>query len=229
MLTPDYPVGGKRILIADDFYPTLNRDNVEVVTPAVDAGDRDRRRHRRRPHPPSSTRWSSPPASRPTRSWRRCAIEGLGGRTLEQDWAHGARAYYGITVAGYPNFFMLYGPNTNLGHNSIIFMLECQIAYIMGALRTLVDEDLRYLDLQPVVMEAYNAEIQAVLRESAWAAAGDSWYKDAEGHITNNWPYSTLWYWWCTRTINRQDYRAERRATASRDVVGTGAAAQAAA
>ena len=58
-------------------------------------------------------------------------IEGVGGRTLDEDWAHGARAYFGLTVSGFPNFFMLYGPNTNLGHNSIIFMIECQIAYIV--------------------------------------------------------------------------------------------------
>ncbi|MFN8644156.1 MAG: NAD(P)/FAD-dependent oxidoreductase [Candidatus Binatia bacterium] len=213
-LTPDYPIGGKRVLIADDFFPTLNRDNVEVVTSAVarvtETGvvTADGRAHELDVLI-LATGFKTNPFLASLR------IEGLGGRTLEQDWAHGARAYYGITVAGYPNFFMLYGPNTNLGHNTIIYMLECQMAYIIGALRALEAEDLRYLDLQPVMLDAYNAEIQAVLRGSAWAAAGDSWYKDAEGHITNNWPWSTFAYWLRTRRFDRAAYRAARRVAGS--------------
>lgn len=210
VLTPDYPVGGKRILIADDFYPTLNRDDVAVVTAAIERVVEDGvitadGRH----HPLDVVILATGFKTNPFLASLR--IEGLGGRVLAEDWAHGARAYYGITVAGYPNFFMLYGPNTNLGHNSIIFMLECQIAYIMGALETLERDDLAYLDLQPVMMDAYNAEVQAALRDSAWAAAGDSWYKDAEGHITNNWPWSTFVYWLRTRHFDRAAYRAVRR------------------
>jgi len=227
-LTPDYPIGGKRILIADDFYPTVNRDNVEVVTAAIErvtadavvTGDG-------RNHPVDAlilaTGFQTNPFLAPMR------IDGLGGRSLEADWSQGARAYYGLTVSGYPNFFMLYGPNTNLGHNSIIFMLECQFAYIMSAIRTLITEDLAYLDLRPEVMDAFNAQLQTDLRQTSWAATGDSWYKDAEGRITNNWPYSTLWYWWRTRAINRQDYQAARRSTALRNVAGTSATTQAAA
>lgn len=218
-LTPDYPIGGKRILIIDDFYPALARDNVEVVTSAIARATEDGVETADGRHWPldvliHATGFLTNPFLAPMR------IEGLGGRTLEEDWRHGARAYLGLTVAGYPNFFMLYGPNTNLGHNSIIFMLECQIAYIMGALRTLIDEDLKYLDLQPVVMDAYNAEIQGVLRDSAWAAAPDSWYKDAEGHITNNWPYSTFHYWLRTRTFNRAAYRLAHRSAAADDSGG---------
>lgn len=209
-LTPDYPIGGKRVLIADDFFPALERDNVEVVTAAVERVTEtgvvtaDGRAHELDVLI-LATGFRTNPFLAALR------VEGLGGRTLEQDWAHGARAYYGVTVAGYPNFFLLYGPNTNLGHNTIIFMLECQIAYIMGALRALEAEDLRYLDLQPVMMEAYNAAIQAALGESSWAAAGDSWYKDAEGHITNNWPWTTFFYWLRTRRFDRAAYRAARR------------------
>lgn len=209
-LTPDYPIGGKRILIIDDFYPALARDNVELVTDAItrvtpEGVDTADGRHRPLDVLIYATGFQTNPFLAPMR------LEGLGGRVLADDWRHGARAYLGLTVAGYPNFFMLYGPNTNLGHNSIIFMLECQIGYIMAALRTLIDEDLRYLDVQPVVMDAYNDEIQGVLRQSAWAAAGDSWYKDAEGNITNNWPYSTFDYWRRTRAFDRAAYFAAHR------------------
>jgi cation diffusion facilitator CzcD-associated flavoprotein CzcO len=228
VLTPDYPIGGKRILIADDFYPTLNRDNVEVVTAPIERVVADGVVTSDGCHHPLdvlvlATGFKTNPFLASLR------IEGLGGRLLEQDWAHGARAYYGMTVAGYPNFFILYGPNTNLGHNSIIFMLECQFAYILGALETLRREDLKYLDLQPVMQDAYNAAVQAALRDTAWAATGDSWYKDAEGHITNNWPWSTFYYWLRTRRFDRAAYRvARRRAAGAPATSDSGGARQAA-
>src|SRR5205085_1454260 len=142
-------------------------------------------------------------------------IEGLAGRSLETDWAHGARAYFGLTMTGYPNFFMLYGPNTNLGHNSIIFMLECQIAYVMDAIQWLIADDLRSIDLRPEVMEAFNEQLQRDLAGTSWAAAPDSWYKDA-GRITNNWPYSTFEFWRRTRALVHAEYHAERRGSAAR-------------
>jgi cation diffusion facilitator CzcD-associated flavoprotein CzcO len=227
VLTPDYPIGGKRILIADDFYPALNRENVEVVASAVERVTADGvvtadGRH----HPLDVLILATGFETNPFLATIR--VEGLGGRTLAEDWAHGARAYYGLTVSGYPNFFMLYGPNTNLGHNSIIFMLECQFAYIMGAIETLQAEDLRYLDLQRVVMDAFNAELQEALRGSSWAAAGESWYKDAEGNITNNWPWSTFVYWLRTRTFNRAAYRAARRAASAAVAPDSGGDRQAA-
>jgi cation diffusion facilitator CzcD-associated flavoprotein CzcO len=207
VLTPDYPIGGKRILIHDDFYPALNRGNVELVTAGIEritpTGVRTTDgRHHELDVLVLATGFKTNPFLAPMR------IEGLGGRKLEDAWAGGARAYYGITVSGFPNFFMLYGPNTNLGHNSIIFMMECQMSYILSALRVLEANDLAYLDLREEVLAAYDAALQRELRETAWAAAGQSWYKDASGRITNNWPYSTFWYWWCTRRMNRADYRA---------------------
>jgi hypothetical protein len=127
-------------------------------------------------------------------------------------------------MTGYPNFFMLYGPNTNLGHNSIIFMLECQIAYVTDAIQWLIDDDLKLIDLRPEVMEAFNAQLQRDLAGTSWAAAPESWYKDA-GRITNNWPYSTLHYWRRTRAMVHAEYRAERRGAESRGDVAARSAA----
>jgi cation diffusion facilitator CzcD-associated flavoprotein CzcO len=207
ILTPDYPIGGKRILIHDDFYPALNRPNVRVVSDAIDriteAGVRtaDGTEHELDAIV-LATGFKTNPFLAPMR------LVGLGGRSLEDDWSGGAKAYYGITVSGYPSFFMLYGPNTNLGHNSIIFMMECQATYVLKAIEALDRKNLKYLDLRTEVMEAYDAEIQQDLRGTAWSAAGPSWYKDATGRITNNWPHSTFWYWWCTRRFDLTDYRA---------------------
>lgn len=210
-LTPDYPIGGKRILISDDYLPALTRPNVTLVTDPIEriseggVVTRDGREH-----PCDVLIFATGFETNPFLAALR--IEGLNGRLLSSEWADGAHAYYGMTVPGFPNFFMLYGPNTNLGHNSIIFMLECQFEYILAAIRLLTEEDLRYLDVRPEVEATYNREIQAALRDTAWAAAGASWYKDASGRITNNWPYSTITYWWRTRRLHRSDYRLERRA-----------------
>jgi cation diffusion facilitator CzcD-associated flavoprotein CzcO len=136
VLVPDYPVGGKRILISDDYYPTLERDDVELVTSAIDRIREDAIVTRDGTvHPADvvilATGFESTAFLAPM------VIEGLGGRSLSAEWKDGARAYLGMTVAGFPNFFMMYGPNTNLGHNSIIFMIECQTRYIVDCVRQL--------------------------------------------------------------------------------------------
>ncbi len=112
-------------------------------------------------------------------------------------------------MAGFPNFFMLYGPNTNLGHNSIIFMLECQVRYIMDCLRALVRRDLAYLDVRPDVMRTYNEGLQAILERSVWATTDTSWYKRADGRITNNWSGTTVAYWWRTRRADLRLHHQE--------------------
>jgi len=212
-LTPDYPIGGKRILIHDDFFPALNRPNVDLVTtPIARVAENGVVTADGAAYPCDvlifATGFRTSPFLAPM------TLEGVGGRSLEADWAHGARAYFGLTMTGYPNLFMLYGPNTNLGHNSIVFMLECQIAYVLDAIRWLIEDDLAYVDLKPEVMEAFNERLQRDLAGTSWAAAPESWYKDA-GRITSNWPYSTFEYWRRTRALVHADYRAEPRRSAS--------------
>ena len=215
VLLPDYPVGGKRILISDDYYQTFTRKNVELVTSRIDhltenaVVTRDGAAH------PAdvvilATGFQSTAFLAPMH------IEGPGGRSLTAEWADGAHAYRGITVAGFPNFFMMYGPNTNLGHNSIIFMLESQTRYILGGIRTLIARNLRYLDVDPEVMRAYDERVQAELADTVWAATGKSWYKTDAGRITNNWSGSTLRYWWTTRRFDCEHYRAQPREGAVR-------------
>lgn len=212
VLVPDYPVGGKRMLISDDYYWTLGRDNVELVTSAIERVTEHAIVTRDgRSHPADvlivATGFQSTLFLAPM------AIEGPDGRSLDDVWKGGAEAYLGISVAGSPNFFMLYGPNTNLGHNSIIFMLECQVHYILTCIRALADRDLAYIDVRPEVMRAYNQRLQAVLERTVWARTDKSWYKRADGRITNNWSGPTIAYWWRTR---RADLRLYHQATRSR-------------
>ena len=217
-LVPDYPIGGKRILISDDYYQALNRDDVEVVTSPIERVTEDAivtRDGRARPADVVivATGFESTSFLVPMK------IAGPDGRLLEEVWQDGAEAYLGISVAGFPNFFMLYGPNTNLGHNSIIFMIECQVRYIMDCIRALAARDLAWLDVRADVMRAYNERLRAVLARSVWATTDHSWYKRADGRITNNWSGTTVAYWWRTRRADLRLYRQRARTRAAEAAV----------
>ena len=134
-------------------------------------------------------------------------IEGAGGGTLADAWSDGARAYMGLTHPGFPNFFMMYGPNTNLGHNSIIFMIECQARYILQCVERMTARDLALFDLLPEPMARFNEQLEQQLERSVWSQVENSWYRLQNGRITNNWSGTTLAYWWLTRRPDFQAYR----------------------
>jgi len=212
VLTPDYPVGCKRILISDDYYQSLCRPNVEVVTSPIERIERgavttaDGRRH------PADTLIFAT-GFETTSFLAPIQIEGRGGRKLEEVWREGAEAYLGVAVAGFPNLFLLYGPNTNLGHNSIIFMIECQVGYVMQCIRELFARDLDWLDVRPDAQARYNAELQRDLEKTAWTAGCASWYKTASGKVTNNWSGFTVDYWWRTRHPDLAAFESGNRAS----------------
>jgi cation diffusion facilitator CzcD-associated flavoprotein CzcO len=139
-------------------------------------------------------------------------IAGLEGRDLNDVWRDGPEAYLGLTVSGFPNLFILYGPNTNLGVGSIIYMLESQINYVLDAIRKLPGSGARYIDVRPEVQRAFNAELQERLAGSVWTAGCTNWYTTESGKVTNNWPGLTLEYRQRTRRLRPGDYRAARAA-----------------
>ena len=213
-LIPDYPIGGKRILISDDYYEALQRPNVDLVTEPIERITADTvvtegGAVRRVDVLILATGFKTTELLAPM------AIRGLEGVSLETEGKDGARAYLGLTVPGFPNLFMMYGPNTNLGHNSILFMLECQARYILDAVGKLFTRDLHYLDLRREVMDAHEARIQRQLGRTVWAATDHSWYKNDAGRITNNWAGTTTRYWWNTRRAKLGDYRQARSGSAS--------------
>jgi cation diffusion facilitator CzcD-associated flavoprotein CzcO len=205
VLMPDYPIGGKRILISDDYYQSLNRENVEVVTAPIDRVDADAIvTGDGRTSPVDvivfATGFESTDFLAPI------AIEGRRGRSLKEEWRDGARAYLGMSVPDFPNLFLMYGPNTNLGHNSIIFMIECQANYILDCLAQMDTRKLTAIDLRREVLEKFDSNLQDELQRTAWAATGKSWYKTEAGRITNNWVGSTTRYWWKTRIADLSLY-----------------------
>ncbi len=224
-LVPDYPIGGKRVLISDDYYQALGRENVRVVASPIDRLEADAIVTQDGARHPADVVILAT-GFETTRFLAPMEIEGLRGRRLVDAWKGGARAYLGMVVPGFPNFFLMYGPNTNLGHNSIPFMIECQARYILGCIRAIERRRLAYLDLRPEVLEAWDARTQAELARTVWAAPDHSWYKTADGRITNNWSGSTARYWWITRRLDLRAYRLVASGAAEApDAGGLGVAA----
>jgi len=200
-LTPDYAIGCKRILISDDFYPALTRPNVELVTDAI-----------REVTPQGVVTEDGKlreldaivfaTGFRATELLSEMPVTGRGGRKLSDDWKNGAEAYYGIAVAGYPNFFMLLGPNTGLGHNSVIFMIEAQVRYVMDCL----DWGAGEVEVRADVQRDFNAAIRAKMDRTVWKSGCRSWYLNADGSNSTIWPGFTVDYWWKTRRARRGDF-----------------------
>ncbi len=192
-LVPDYTPGCRRILIANDWYPTLLRPNVEVVTDGVAEVTKDAvRTVDGREFPVDTIIFGT--GFRTTEFLSPLRITGRDGIELDEAWADGARAYLGVSVPRFPNLFMLYGPNTNLGHNSILFMIEQQVAYIRALLVRMVREDAAAAEVTRAAMDRYDAEIVALAERTVWAEDCHSWYKTDSGRITNNWPDYTVRY-----------------------------------
>lgn len=205
ILTPDYPIGCKRVLISNDYFPALAKENVAVLTDDVveikaegvlsDKGDL---------YPVDTIIYGT--GFQSTDFLAPMKITGRGGLDLNQVWHDGAEAYLGMTVSGFPNLFIMYGPNTNLGHNSIIYMLESQAQYIMSYMALLQEKNLAYLELKRERQSSYNKEIQSQLNQSIWNAGCTSWYKTASGKNTNNWPGLTFVYNYKTSKVDINDY-----------------------
>ena len=204
-LIPTYAPGCKRVLISSDYLAAVQRPGVEVVTDGIECVTargivtRDGR-ERAVDTIVLATGFDA------THFLSSMVVEGASGQRLGDVWRHGAHAYLGMTVSGFPNFFMLYGPNTNLGHNSIIFMVECQTRYVAQLVAELRREGVRSVDVRKDRMDAFNDAIQSKLSHTVWSSGCTNWYTNEEGKQTNNWPHFTLEYWRRTRRPNRDDF-----------------------
>ena len=218
-LLPDYPIGCKRVLFSSAFLPALVRDDVEVVVDPIVRIT------------PTGVVAREPDGSETERP-ADVLIWGTGFRThefvapievtaargtgpewrLAEVWSDGAEAHLGITVSGFPNLFLLYGPNTNLGFGSIVVMIEAQVGYVLDALRKLRTSGAAAVDLRPEVQQRSTGEVQDRLRASVWSAC-DSWYRQGpEGRIVNNWPGQMVEYRRLTHELDPAEYAFVGRA-----------------
>ena len=207
-LTPDYPVGCKRPLISREWLPALTRPNVRLVTePVVEITAAGVRTADGEEHCVDTIVYGT--GFRANECLSAVDVYGRGGRRLHDDWRDGAEAYLGLTVPGYPNLFLLYGPNTN-GVNSIIFMHEAQVHYVMRALRALARWGRGSLEVREGVSARYNRRLQSALQGTVWTAGCTNYFRAADGRIVTQLPYSGGRYWLRTRVFDRWRYRARR-------------------
>jgi cation diffusion facilitator CzcD-associated flavoprotein CzcO len=205
-LLPDYTMGCKRILISDNYYPSLTHPNVELVTDGI-AEVRERSivtsdgTEREVDTIIFGTGFSvtKQPIAR--------HIRGRDGRTLAEHWETSMQAYLGTTVAGFPNFLVMTGPNTGLGHNSMVFMIESQLSYVLDCLRVLRECGAETFEVRPDVVERYNAELAKQMEGTVWTAGHcQSWYLDDTGRNTTLWPSFSYSFRRRTRRFDPESY-----------------------
>ncbi len=204
-LTPAYTMGCKRVLLSNDYYPALTRSNVEVVTSGIarikahsivtaDGFD----------HPVDCLIFAT--GFQATNPFGEVQIRGRGGLSLAEAWKNGMEAYLGTTVAGFPNFFLLTGPNTGIGHTSLLVMIESQLAYVLDALQRVEQRGLRTVEVKPEVQRAFIEDLDQRSRRTVWESGCMSWYLDQAGRNRTLWPDFTFKFRLRTRRFDFANY-----------------------
>lgn len=212
---PDYPPYGKRILIDNDWFKTVKRENVELITDAVT---------RITPagivtadgieHPVDILILAT--GFEATRMLWPMDVRGVGGQSLRDLWGDDdAAAYLGMTMPGFPNLFCLYGPNTNLGHGgSIIMITECQVRYLLGCLMRMIEEGVMSIECRQEIYENFNDRLDAEHAKLIWSSPGlNNWYRNKAGRVVSVMPWRLVDYWQFTREPNFDEYIVRRNLT----------------
>ncbi len=212
-LTPSYRLGCKRMLLSDDYYPALCKPHVALVTDpitrisprgVVTRDDRGRELERGFDVLIAATGFDVPvdtPAF---------PVVGARGRSLHAEWADGAEAYYGVSIAGFPNLAMLMGPNTGPGHTSVLVYTEAEIQRIIAMLQHMRTENLKSMDVRPDVQARFNRGVQRRMRYTNWTSGCHSWYLTRSGKNTSLWPGFASEYVLRARRFSPADFVCER-------------------
>ncbi|KAB2346064.1 flavin-containing monooxygenase [Actinomadura rudentiformis] len=209
-VTPDYTIGCKRVLLSNDYYPALARPNVEVET----AGVAEVREHSivtgdGREHEVDAIIYGT--GFKVTDVLNDQTIVGRNGLKIQELWANGIEAYRGTSYPGFPNFFTLLGPNTGLGHNSVVFMIEVQIQHVLSCLKLLQDTGGDAIEPKPAALRSFNDRMHKRLRKAVWSEGGcQSWYLDENGVNRTLWPGHTFEFWAGSRKAKPEDYLITR-------------------
>jgi cation diffusion facilitator CzcD-associated flavoprotein CzcO len=201
---PDYVPGCKRILLSSDYLQTLNRENVQLVTDPIERFSPDGISTQSEHYPVDAaifaTGFESTDFLQPMR------IFGRDGLALEDAWTPRPRTLMGVMTPGFPNLFLLYGPSTNLGHNSIIFMVECQVRYLLKCLKQMHRRQAAAVEPREEAVEEYDRILQRKLGQTVWAGDCTSWYKKDDGSIVNNWWGTATAYWLRTSRVDPSQF-----------------------
>jgi cation diffusion facilitator CzcD-associated flavoprotein CzcO len=206
-LTPMYEIGCKRVLLSDDFYPTFKRSNTELITERISevcersivTGDGTER-------PIDVLIYGT--GFHVTTQFIGMRLVGRGGVEIHDAWRNGMSAYLGVTVSGFPNFFILLGPNTGLGHNSVVLMIEAQVHYVMNCLKLMRRRNLAVLEVRREAQQHFADLMRQRLSRTVWQSGGcRSWYQDTHtGENTTIWPGSVIDYVRTTRSVSLSEY-----------------------
>jgi cation diffusion facilitator CzcD-associated flavoprotein CzcO len=208
---PDYTFGCKRVLFSSAFLPALQRENVEVVTePIARVVPEGILSADGRLHEVDTIVWGT--GFKTNDFMFPMSVVGRGGVDLNEAWAEGAHAHLGVTVPGFPNLFVMYGPNTNTSGGSIIFYLEAQAGYLRQALQALDVRGASTIEVRREVEQASDRALQARFAGTAWTQC-DSWYRDERGRIVANWPGYMREYMEQTQTLEQSEYEFTTTAT----------------
>ncbi len=205
--TPDFPVFGKRLIIDNNWYGTLARDNVVLVTEPIARIDPEGMRTTDGALHEADVIIAATGFKTNEFLWP-MAVAGRSGARLDRRWGDAPQAFKGTTVPDYPNFFCLYGPNTNIVHGgSIIYQVECQVHYIMQCLALMVTQGVRSMEVLEAANDAYNVEVQALSKNLALGHPGvSSWYKNSQGQVVNNSPFSLHEFWQRLHDLEPEHY-----------------------
>ncbi|PJZ78489.1 flavin-containing monooxygenase [Leptospira neocaledonica] len=204
ILTPDYPAGCKRILLSNDYYEALAKPNTKVLSESIQEANSDGIITKEGLQKFDTIVFGT--GFKATEFLSPMKVKGTNNQDLNEVWKNGAEAYLGVTVAGFPNFYILYGPNTNLAHNSIVYMIESQVRYIISALNEMNKKGIKALIPKVRSMQNYNASLNKKFDKFVWDTGCNNWYINSSGKNTNNWPGHTYEYSYKTRKINLSEY-----------------------
>jgi cation diffusion facilitator CzcD-associated flavoprotein CzcO len=212
-LTPPYTLGCKRTLVSSDYYPVFNRADVSLETEGI-AEIREHSILTKDGREIEVDAIIFGTGFHVTDAMAKAHLVGRNGLEITDAWRNGVTAHLGTTVTGFPNLFFLVGPNTGLGHNSIIFMIESQVRYIMGCLRLVARSKAASIEVKPDVQARYNEWVQDRSRGSVWLQGGcASWYLDSEGVNRSLWPASTVNFWLRLRRVKPTEFILEGAAS----------------
>jgi cation diffusion facilitator CzcD-associated flavoprotein CzcO len=212
-LTPDYTLGCKRTLVSSDYYPTFGLGHVDLETAGI-AEIRERSIVTSDGREIEADAIIFGTGFHVVDAMAKAHLVGRNGLKLQDAWRDGVTAHLGTTVAGFPNLFLLVGPNTGLGHNSIIFMIEAQVRYIMSCLRLVAKTGADSIEVRQQAQQRFNQWVQRKSAGSVWIQGGCvSWYLDADGVNRSLWPASTIGFWLRTRRVRQADFVLEGAAS----------------
>ncbi|WP_431949485.1 flavin-containing monooxygenase [Nocardia lijiangensis] len=214
-LTPDFRAGCKRLLMTDDYYPALQRDNCKLITwPIARLAPNGIRTAEGVEHQADCIVFAT--GFDVSKSGTPIPITGRDGRVLAEEWSRGAYAYKSVAVSGYPNLFFTFGPNSGPGHNSALVYMEAQIDYLVRAIGTILDRDLRMLDVRRDRQDRYNEAIQRRLTATTWNSGCHSWYLTDDGFNATMYPGFATQYVHQLRTLRLEDYHVVSAGTGTR-------------